>query len=493
MTWLGLLFGCQTIELKDSGEELLAASEADITLDISVVMEHLTALDQIGQDNSNNRALGTPGGSASQEYVRSTLEAAGYNVWVEDFPVQWFEEFSPSVLTLGGAELNTIALTYSAAGDVTGVLQAVDIQIPPGSAANSSSSGCESSDFASFQAGNIALIQRGSCNFITKAENAQEAGAIGVIIFNEGQSGRRDIVEGTLGEPGILIPVIGVSFSTGEILAQASDVVQITVDAGIQEVTIQNILAEREVGDANAIVLIGGHLDSVTAGPGINDNGSGSATLLAMAQRFAEIDYQAVNRVRFAFWGAEEVGLVGSTYHVENAAEAELSKILGNLNFDMLASPNYARFIYDGDGDAYGFAGPEGSNQLEAWFQEGFEAQELEYLDTAFDGRSDYGPFIAAGIPAGGLFSGAEGLKSESEVAGQGGEAGRAYDPCYHQACDTLENINQEGLEQLIGSIMYTTDKFAQAADFSSRRRVNKDLYQQRKKSFLYWGERLQR
>ena len=500
MTWLGFIFACQTIDLKDSGETSATDTENSegntdtvVPLQLSRVMDHLIALDQIGQDNSNNRALGTPGGIASQEYVRERLEDAGYNVWVEDFPVEWFEEFSPSILDLDGTTYDTLALSYSAAGDITGSLQAVDIQIPPGSDANSSTSGCESSDFQDFQAGNIAVIQRGSCNFMTKAENAQAAGAIGVIIFNEGQSGRRGVVEGTLGEVGISIPVIGVSFATGEVLAESANSARIVVDAGIQTVVIQNVLAEREVGAADSIVLVGGHLDSVTAGPGINDNGSGSAVLLAMAEQYAELDYQTPNRIRFAFWGAEEVGLVGSTYHVENATAEELSKILGNLNYDMLASPNFTRFIYDGDGDEYGLPGPSGSAQIESWFQDGFELQGLKYIDTPFDGRSDYGPFIAAGIPAGGLFSGAESIKKESEVDTQGGTAGLAYDACYHQACDTLENINEEGLEQMIGAIMYTTDKFANATDFPTRRRVNQTRYQQRKLSFLYWGERLQR
>ena len=287
--------------------------------------------------------------------------------------------------------------------------------------------------------------------------------------------------------------MIGVSYQTGVDLSETLEPAHIIVDAGIQQVIVQNVLAERDVGDENALVLIGGHLDSVVAGPGINDNGSGSATLLAMAEKFAEIDYQTPNRIRFAFWGAEEVGLVGSTFHVENASEVELSKILGNLNFDMLGSPNFTRFIYDGDGDKYGLAGPEGSDDIEAWFQEGFALQGLEYLETGFDGRSDYGPFIAVGIPAGGLFSGAESIKDQFEVEGQGGVAGQAYDPCYHQACDTLENINQEGLEQMLKSIMYTTDRFAKSTDFTSRRRVNKELYQQRKQSLTYWGDRLQR
>ncbi len=157
--------------------------------------------------------------------------------------------------------------------------------------------------------------------------------------------------------------------------------------------------------------------------------------------------------MRFAFWGAEESGLLGSEHYVASLSADELAKIGLNLNFDMLASPNFARFVYDGDGsitpDDPDDGGPAGSAEIEQVFLRYFGSQRLATEPTAFDGRSDYGPFIAAGIPAGGLFSGAEGIKSPAQVALYGGVAGEAYDRCYHQACDTLSNINYIGLDQL--------------------------------------------
>ena len=491
MIWF--LLGCQSIDTKQLSSEADEILEDDVTsLELSAVMTHLEAFDQIGQDNNNNRALGTSGADASLDYVQTTLLDAGYTVWVEDFPVSWFEENSPTVVDAEGQDFNSVALVFSASGSVSATLEAVDVDIPPGTSANSSDSGCDIEDFAAFESGRIALIQRGTCSFAQKVDNAQNAGASAVIIFNEGQADRRDVVQGTLGEAGVTIPVAGVSYQAGVALSEMSTAT-VVVDAEIEEVMVQNVLAERDIGDANSIVLIGGHLDSVVAGPGINDNGSGSATLLAMAEYFAEEEYVSPNRIRFAFWGAEEVGLVGSTFHVESASDTDLSKILGNLNFDMLASPNFARFIYDGDGDQFGIDGPRGSGQIETWFRESFEEQGLASLETPFDGRSDYGPFIAAGIPAGGLFSGAEILKSTSEISGHGGEADQPYDACYHLACDTLENINQEGLEQMIESVMYTADKFAQSTNFATRARINRDRYLEQKQSSLYWGEHLQR
>jgi Zn-dependent M28 family amino/carboxypeptidase len=153
--------------------------------------------------------------------------------------------------------------------------------------------------------------------------------------------------------------------------------------------------------------------------------------------------------VRFAFWGAEEADLLGSQYYVDNLTAAQLGKIYANLNFDMLGSPNYVRFVYDGDGSDTENAGPPGSAQIEDIFNKYFANQGLASEPTAFDGRSDYGPFIAVGIPAGGLFSGAEGVKTAEQATVYGGTADVAYDACYHQACDTVNNLNTKALFEL--------------------------------------------
>ena len=167
--------------------------------------------------------------------------------------------------------------------------------------------------------------------------------------------------------------------------------------------------------------------------------------------------------MRFAFWGAEENNLLGSTYYVESLSDAELATIYANLNFDMLGSPNYVRFVYDGDGsdDPDGLAGPPGSAQIESLFTDYFAGKNLATAPTAFDGRSDYGPFIEAGIPAGGLFSGAEGVKTEEEAATFGGTAGAPYDPCYHQACDTVANLNTAALNELGDAVAHAVGTLA--------------------------------
>jgi Zn-dependent M28 family amino/carboxypeptidase len=257
-------------------------------------------------------------------------------------------------------------------------------------------------------------------------------------------------------------PVIGLSFADGAALYEATQagdvVVHVFTDTEINlEAKTSNIIADSPGGDPNKVLVVGAHLDSVVPGPGINDNGSGTSTILEIAEEMAELGINPRQKVRFAFWGAEESGLLGSEHYVTSLSDAEIGTIFANLNFDMLASPNYVRFVYDGDGSDTPVAGPPGSAQIEGVFDKYFANQGLATEPTAFDGRSDYGPFIAVGIPAGGLFSGAEGIKTAEEAAVYGGTAGVAYDACYHPACDDINNLNTKALFELGDAVAHAT------------------------------------
>ena len=255
-----------------------------------------------------------------------------------------------------------------------------------------------------------------------------------MIIFNEGQEGRTGLPAGTLGEP-IDIPVVGMTFADGSALYQqlqggATVTLHITTSTEADlDATTKNLIADTKTGNADETVVVGAHLDSVVEGPGINDNGSGTAAILEIAEGMAEQKVKPRRAVRFAFWGAEESGLLGSEHYVTTLPANELTQIYANLNFDMVGSPNYARFVYDGDGSDTPDAGPPGSDVIESVFTRYFASQGLASEPTAFDGRSDYGPFIAAGIPAGGLFTGAEGIKTAEQAAKYGGTAGVAVRP----------------------------------------------------------------
>jgi Zn-dependent M28 family amino/carboxypeptidase len=282
-----------------------------------------------------------------------------------------------------------------------------------------------------------------------------------VIIFNEGQEGRTDAINGTLGSPdGQTVPVVGASFAVGESLydlVQAGSVSVHLATTTISEIrTTYNVYADTG-GRADRTVVVGAHLDSVAEGPGINDNGSGSATILEIAEQVKALGIQPRNRVRFAWWSAEEEGLLGSEYYVSQLSAADIKDTMANLNFDMVGSPNPVRFVYDGDGSATPVAGPNGSKNVEKIFLDYFGTQSLASEPTAFDGRSDYGPFIAVGIPAGGLFTGAEGIKTAAQAAVYGGTAGVAYDHCYHQACDTFANNNDTALDQMSDAEAHAT------------------------------------
>ncbi|MFC7278463.1 M20/M25/M40 family metallo-hydrolase [Paractinoplanes rhizophilus] len=217
-----------------------------------------------------------------------------------------------------------------------------------------------------------------------------------------------------------------------------------------------NLIADWPGGDTADTLMIGAHLDSVTAGPGINDNGSGSAADLEVALAVARTGFQPSRHLRFAWWGAEELGLRGSAYYVNSLTSAQKAAITGYLNFDMVGSPNPGYFLYDGDNsDGTGAGpGPAGSAQIEQTLADYFASIGVPTRGTDFDGRSDYGPFIAAGIPAGGIFTGAEGRKTAAQVQLWGGTAS-TFDPCYHASCDTTSNISDTALDRNSDAIAY--------------------------------------
>jgi Zn-dependent M28 family amino/carboxypeptidase len=431
------------------------------------VKKHLVALQAIADASNGTRAAGTTGYDRSVAYVAHRLGLAGYKVTLDpaNFVESWTENSPPTLAVTGGTTYvpNDQFFTFqpSPSGDVTAQIQAVDLVLPP-TPTPTSTSGCETSDFAGFVAGRIALVQRGTCPFITKVQNARDAGAAAIIVFNEGQPGRTDAEHLDLGEWRLGIPMVYADFSIGnDLAANPGAVVHLKVDANLQLGTDYNVIAETKKGDPNNVVMVGAHLDSVPEGPGINDNGSGAAAILETALQLAKVPVK--NKVRFAFWAAEELGLLGSDQYVAKLSTADRDRIRLYLNFDMIASPNFAYKLYDGDdSDAVGApAGPPGSAQIEDRLETFFNSRGLGHVGTDFDGRSDYGPFIAAGIPAGGIFTGAEGEKTPEEAALFGGTPGVAYDVCYHQACDTLANPNDTALDVNSDAIADSTARYA--------------------------------
>jgi Zn-dependent M28 family amino/carboxypeptidase len=480
-------------------------SKLEKAVTVNGILQHERVFQRIANNNGGTRASGTPGYDASAAYVAQKLTAAGYAVSTQEFEFPFYQELGESVLTQVSpvaGDIESATLEYSGSGDVTGVIVPAGGIIIPATPTPSSASGCAPGDFvpASATAPEVALIQRGTCDFAVKVANAVAAGYDAAVIFNEGNPGRTELLTGvTLGGP-VAVPVVGISYADGVALYEAAETGPVTVSVSTDTLsetrTTVNVLADSPKGDPGRVVVVGAHLDSVLEGPGINDNGSGSATILETAIQLAKEGKKQQQQVRFAFWGAEENGLLGSEYYVANLSDDELATIYANLNFDMLGSPNYVRFVYDGDGsdDPDGLSGPPGSAQIESIFTNYFAGKGLETEPTAFDGRSDYGPFIAAGIPAGGLFSGAEGIKTEEEAAIYGGTAGEPYDPCYHEACDDITNLNTAALNELGDAVAHSVGTLARTKsgffEDGSRMAVGPTLTAE---SFDYVGSHLRR
>jgi len=432
------------------------------------VREHQAAFQAIADENGGNRFAGLPGHDASVAYVVERLEAAGYDPEVQAFDYLAFAPVGPSELQQTAPEQVTYVegvdfgvIEQSDPGDVTAAVTAVDLQLGLG---NTSTSGCEVEDFATFPAGDIALLQRGDCTFEVKAANASAAGAVGIVIFNQGDTadpGRQEIPAVTLGATNASgIPVLGTTYAVGEALAGTADLEMRVFANSIREIkTTYNVLAETDHGDDGNVVMVGAHLDSVIDGPGINDNGSGSAAILEVAEQMKKV--RPANTVRFAWWGAEESGLVGSYHYVDNLTEEQRSTIALYLNFDMVGSPNFVRFIYDGDGSAFGLAGPDGSAAIESLFERFYAERGLAFEPTEISFRSDYAAFFDNDIPFGGLFTGAEDIKTPEQVADYGGIAGEQFDPCYHEACDTFDNNSDEVLDLNSDAIALATLTYA--------------------------------
>ena len=450
---------------------------------VTGITEHQAELESIANANVfegvPTRATGTPGHEASVEYVVERMEAAGYQVSLQPFEADIFFEQGPAAFEqvapeeivyprFDGDSGVWYTADFSGDGDVTESAVAVDFTEPT-TEASASDSGCEPEDFGPEVVGAIVLLQRGTCDFGVKVENAQAAGAVGAVIFNEGTIGaddRNGILIPTLAGYDATIPVVGTDYATGRSLVDLAEgegvTLRVAVDGFINEdVVTNNVIAETPGGRSDRTVVVGGHLDSVYEGPGINDDGSGVSMMLETAEQMSELGVTPTNKVRFIFFSGEEQGLLGSDYYVSQLTSREIKNISVMLDYDMLASGNYARFIYDGNGDEHGFAGPKGSGTIEQVFKDWYDSQGLAYETIPFDGRSDYDAFTEAGIPAGGIFAGAEDIKTPEQVALYGGTAGDPFDPCYHQLCDTLANISLQGLEEHKDAAVHAIATFA--------------------------------
>ena len=429
-------------------------------IDAADILADLDRLQGFADEHGGARQAGSDAEAAAAGFLADELRAVGLDVTLQPVDVPYFTQDAPSVIEIatgaGGAfeDLRDFkAMLFSASGDVTAQLFPLgfDPLAQPGAPGGV---GCGPADWAEVPAGVIVLVQPAQCRRHDVVVHAQTAGAVAIITAYPGWS-RDAVLRPTLINPDdIRIPALGVVHAVGVALyeaAAAGSAVHIKVATTVETRSSVNVIAETPTGDPAHVLLLGGHLDSVIDGPGINDNGSGTMTVLEIAREVAAAMAAGPAagaspwKVRVAFWTGEELGLWGSSAYVQSLDGAAIDAIEAYLNFDMIGSANGVRLVYDASAGLR----PAEAATLTGLFGQAFERVGLLWQSAALGGSSDHFAFEQAGIAVGGLFSGANEAKTASQADLFGGTAEAPNDPCYHLACDTVDNVDPVLLEQM--------------------------------------------
>ncbi len=423
---------------------------------------HLDALDRIARDNGGTRATGSPGDSATVDYIRGFLADLGYAVSEDAFESPVYRDPGGSEVAILGDGGRTFAsatevLPFIFAGRGSASGKIVDLGWDP-SATDADGKGCDRSDFAGVPAGAIVLVRSGPCARRSVILNAQGAGAaalVGAVPWYPTGEVRR----ATLLDPdGMTIPAVAASREVGTALAAAAAsgaTVRITTTATNVRTTLHSVIAELPGTDPGKVVMVGAHLDSSMEGPGVDDDGTGVAALLELAR--AVVGTQPVATIRFAFWAAEETGLQGSGRYVSLLSSEERGRLVAYLNADMLGSPNGFRGVYDEPQAA------SGSSAIRDLFGSDLDAAGLAWEPMDVGLGSDHRLFALSGIPTGGLFSGALELVTAEQAERYGRTAGAWADACYHLACDGRSNVDESMFLELARSFARVTLHLASA------------------------------
>lgn len=432
--------------------------KSQITLD--ALMGHLQALQDIADRNGGTRVAGSPGYDASVDYVAKILRDKGFDVQTPEFTMGVFT-VGRETLAVNGTPIEAHAIDFSGASPqqgASGPLVVLRTDDDPG---------CTAEDYDGLDvAGAVVVVERGACNLADKAVAATERGAVALVVANNVEE--KTFSGGMSETDEIEIPVLSVTKADGAELRSQTGSATVVLDASVDQLPTRNVIAQTKTGATDDVVMVGGHLDSVRAGPGINDNGSGVATVLETALQMGPSP-AVRNAVRFAFWSGEEEGLFGSYEYLRSLDDEALKDIALYLNFDMMASPNTCYFTSDADQSLppdvdldEDLLIPEGSPGLERTLVEALRAAGKTPQDLPFDGRSDYDSFTRAGIPAGNFDTGADDVKTPEQVKAWGGTAGEQCDPNYHSADDTIANVSRDALALTGGVVSYVVALYAQ-------------------------------
>ena len=397
--------GCGSDAPRDAARAVPSPEPSPAARPIAGVASHLRELQRIAREHGGTRAAGTAGDRATADYLVERLRGVGYTVTRQRVPFPYFETTGTPRVSQRGRPLPGIrravrALQYTPGGSVRGRLRRIG-------------TGCRPSQAAPLRSGEVALARRGVCTFRRKARLAADQGAGALLVA--GRAGE-PVVGASLQRPGVPIPAVFIAHEAAERLRPGNPV-SVRVRAVSETRSSDNVLAAAPQ-PARRSAMVGAHLDSVPDSPGLNDNGSGTAAVLDVAERLAA-DGTPPTRIRFAFWAAEELGLVGSRHFVRGLDRASRRAIMSYLNLDMVGSPQPRPVVYAAGRNRV-------ERRLERLLVSGLRREGIAARARPAASRSDHSPFARAGIPVGGLFTG----------------AGRPADPCYHRPCDDLSNVD---------------------------------------------------
>jgi Zn-dependent M28 family amino/carboxypeptidase len=458
----GLLVGCssgrhaQPASAPDLGHGLAAKVSADR------MFTHLRKLQDIANANNNNRSEGTPGYDASVDYVAKTLRDRGFDVSTPQFD-----------------RLNTISPGQPAI-TIAGRSYPVDqasllVQTPPGGLTGqpvrpTQPSGCATSDYpTTVPKGAIAVVDDARCSVVDKQNSAVARGAAALIVVStpDGQGAPPTLFNSGYFKQ-LTVPVAVVGSTAAGALARAAAPIRLVLDARNVKITSRNVLAQTKTGSSHEVIMVGAHLDSPRGGPGINDNGSGVAAVLETALQLGPLA-PVNNAVRFVFWGAEEDGLNGAMDYVFGMDSGQLNDIAMYLDCTTLGSPNAGFFTDDGDlsgppgpGVAFGDV-PEGSAGIERTLGGYLNLAGKRPADMPLSTRADYHPFMVAGVPIGGMTTGASQTKTTVQERLWGGQAGAPFDPNYQGPRDTVDNVNREALGIMGSGMAFAVGTYAES------------------------------
>ncbi|KAF9881659.1 hypothetical protein CkaCkLH20_00805 [Colletotrichum karsti] len=426
LSWIGL--GACAVEGRQAKKPLVDSASFQAQITRENLEANLVRLNDIATANGGNRAFGYPGYDASVDFVWDRISSVeGAKVWKQDFSAVFSSEIRAN-LTVNNERLQAYGLSQSPATPAEGITAEL-VAGPDGTAA------CDAASYAGRDvAGKIVLVRETLCDGFRDGYHAgvmkpaAAAGASAVIVISTFEF---NLTAGTLGpaDDGTYVPTGFVNKFIGDplwdrLIAGEVPTASFWEDEFVDSRVTQNVFAETEGGDPENVIVLGAHLDSVAWGPGINDNGSGSSLLLELFLALSK--YTVNNKIRFAWWGAEERGLIGSRYYVNNLPASEADSILAYLNFDMVSKGYYG--VFDGDGASYGVPAPAGSDVIQELFTAELIAKGLSVTAARFTNGSDYASFWQVlNKPIGGLHTG-------------------TADPCYHQACDDIKNPDFEQL-----------------------------------------------